>query len=110
MTLELAFASRELRDQCLNETLAAQEFGGTVAARLIARLADMAAVSVVSELRNFPGSMRERSQGILVLNLTDHSQLVFRSNHLKERTLPDGSIDWSRVRRVLICGVEYGHD
>lgn len=110
MTLELAFASRELRDHCLNETLATQEFGEPVAARLMARLADMAAVSVVSELQSFPGKMRERSRGVLVLNLTDDSQLVFRSNHLKERTLPDGKIDWSRVRRVLICGVEYGHD
>lgn len=110
MTLELAFGSQELRDQCLNESLAAQELGGHVAARLMARLADMAAVSVVSELQAFPGKMRERSRGILVLNLTDGFLLVFRGNHLKERVRPDGGIDWSRVTRVLICGVERSHE
>lgn len=110
MTLELAFASRELRDQCLSEALAAQNWGAPIAARLMARLADMAAVSVVSELQSLPGRTRERSRGTLVLNLTDDSLLVFRGNHLRERVLPEGGVDWSRVRRVLICGVEYNHD
>lgn len=112
-TLELAFANKEFRDLCLNESLARQTFGEPLAERLKRRLADLAAASVVSDLLMLPGRPRELTndrRGHMVMDLIDGQQLVFQGGHVKERVLQSGDIDWSRVRRVKILGLENGHE
>lgn len=87
--------------------------GRSVAEKLKGRLADFAAASAVSELFMLPGRLRELSadrRGQLVVDLSEGKQLVFQGGHAKERLLESGEIDWSRVRRVKILGVEEGHE
>lgn len=111
--MELAFSDKQLRDLCLNESLARQAFGVAVAEKLKTRLADLAAVSVASELSMLPGRFRELSsdrRDYLVLDLIDGWQLIFQSGHVKERLLDTGEVDWSRIRRVKILKVEHDHE
>ena len=111
--MELTFANRELRDLCLNDHLARKSFSDDVAEKLKARLADFAAVSFVSDLFVLPGNVRELTgarRGQMVVNLSDGEQLIFQSGHIKERALASGEVDWSRIRRVKILGVENGHE
>lgn len=111
--MELTFADKEFRDLCLNETLAKQTLGKPLAEKLKARLADLAAVSTVSDLFMLPGSPRELAndkRGHMVVDLVNGYMLVFKSGHIKERILTSGDIDWSRVRRIKILGLENGYD
>ena len=111
--MDLAFANRDFRDLCLNEFLARQALGDALAEKLKSRLADLVAASVVLDLFLLPGKPRELidgRQGHMVMDLIDGQQLVFRCGHVKERVLQSGNIDWSRVRRVLILGLESGHE
>jgi len=108
LALELAFANRDLRALCLNHSIAKQKFGENVAEKLMRRLADMAAVSVVSELFQLPGNLCEMAEqpGNMMLELINGWYLIFKSGHVTRRIHPSGETDWGRVRRIKILGVE----
>ncbi|WP_347988069.1 hypothetical protein [Methylomonas sp. AM2-LC] len=53
--------------------------------------------------------MNNRS-GDMVIDLINGQQLVFQNGHIKVGFLQSGSVDWTRVRRVKILGLENGHD
>lgn len=111
--MELAFADRSFRDLCLNEPLAIQALGRPLAEKLKSRLADFAAAFVVSDLFMLPGKPRELAdgrRGHMVTDLINKQQLIFQSGHMKPRVLISGDIDWSQVRRILIIGLENGHE
>lgn len=111
--MELAFADRNFRDLCMNDSKAREELGDAVAEKLKTRLADFSAVHVVSDLFSLPGGTHELAgdrQGCMATNLVMGRFLVFRSGQLKEPKLPAGRIDWSRVRRIQLLGVEHGND
>lgn len=105
--MELVFANREFRDMCLNDTVMKQQLDVALAEKLKSRLADMVAAETVSDL--LAGNPRElegeRSDQMSVL-LLKSDQLVFRSGHEKSQTLDSGKIDWSRVSRIFILGIE----
>lgn len=110
--MELAFTDKVFRDWCVNRSLARQALGLPLADRLNRRLADLAAAAVVSEIFGLPGRPRELSgerQGHIAVDLLDGQQLVFQSGHVKAPLHPSGNVDWSRVRRVKILGLENGH-
>lgn len=110
--MELAFDKREFRDVCATSVLAQRQFGARLAHSLQARLADLSAIAVVSEVFNLPGRSRELKeprQGTIVMNLTNDHWLAFISGHIKPRLLPTKAVDWSKVRRIRILGIENGH-
>lgn len=111
--MELAFSEKKFRELCLNDSIARQALGDLVAEKLKSRLADIAATSDASDLFMLPGRLRELlhdRKGHLVMDLVDGQQLVFQVGHVKERSLQSGAIDWSRVRRIKILGLENGHE
>lgn len=111
--MELAFADRSFRDLCLNESLAREAFGGSLAEKLKSRLADLAAAYVASDLLALAGKPRELTgdrRGQMVMDIVDKQCLVFQSGHANERLLQSGDVDWSRVRRILIFGLESCHE
>lgn len=110
--LELAFLSKDFRDLCLNESLAQQTLGPQVAGKLKARLADLAAAAFVSEIFGLPGRPRELAGhrvGDVAVDLANGQQLVFQAGHVEARLLPTGVVDWTRVRRIKILGLERDH-
>jgi hypothetical protein len=106
--LELAFADQDIRALCLNPSVAKDLLGEIGSDKLQRRLADMAAVAVVSELFELPGRPTEYPEqpGNMVVKLIDGWQLFFKSSHIKMRTLSTGAVDWTRVRRIMILKVE----
>ena len=108
MALELAFADRNLRALCLNKSIAKQELGDIVAEKLIQRLADLAAATVVTDLFQLPGNPREITEqpNHIMIDLIEGWYLIFKSGHITERKLSTGKVDWARVRRIKILTVE----
>lgn len=111
--MELAFAEKNFRDLCCNETLARQAYGNLLSGKLKRILADLGAATVVSDLLLLPGSPRELTgdfRGRMVINLVDEYQLVFQAGHVNPPVLQSGEVDWSRVRRIKLLGLEKNHE
>lgn len=106
MALELAFAKKSLRTLCEDEVRAKRDLGGELASALRKRLADMQAVSSVRDLvTGRPREIGSGRSGYMAVDLCNGYQLVFCVN---QSALPmqGDSIDWSRVKRIRIIGIE----
>lgn len=110
--LELAFANREIRALCLSGHLAEEDLGQQLASLLRRRLADLSAIANVSELSAMPWGFEEfdKSDARCLIKLSDGYALFFESGHRETPHLENGIIDWSKVRRIKILGVEKRND
>ncbi len=108
--LELAFETQELRAICEGEAEARRKLGDAVAEILKHRLADLRSVGSVEDMPAGQPRVLEGSGGRLVsLDLGGGNQLVIGCNHIKPPVTDVGDIDWSRVTRIKILGVEMQH-
>lgn len=111
--MELSFSDKSLRDLCYSDFLAQDTYGPEVAQKLKNRVADFAAAQTVSDLFLLPGRPQELMgdrQGQMSLELAGGFRLFFRSGHLDERTDQSGKIDWTRVRRIKLIGLEQSYE
>ncbi len=107
--LELAFETKSLRTLCENADEAKAKYGETIATVLRHRLADLRAASIIKDL--IVGQPRLLNGYVMndhmVVDLLDEYQLVFCANHPNNPViLITGHIDWSRVKRIKILGIE----
>jgi proteic killer suppression protein len=105
--LELAFATQKLRRLCENEAAARAELGVQVAAKLKARLADLDVVDNLSQVA--VGHLRPAKDATgleLLLDVTQDIRIRLRINHHTVPRRQDLSLDWSRVSRIKILGLE----
>lgn len=110
MALELAFAKKSLRTLCEDEIRARRDLGDELASALRRRLADMRAASCVRDLvTGRPRGLRSGRAGYMAVDLCNGYQLVFCVNH-SAIPMQAGSIDWSRVKRIRIIGIESNHE
>jgi len=108
--LELAFETQELRAICEVEAEARRKLGDAVAEILKHRLADLRSAASVEGVPVGQPRVLESSGGRLVaLNLGGGSRLVIGCNHIRPPVTDTGDIDWSRVTRIKILGVEMQH-
>ena len=105
--LELAFATKSLRQLCENEAKANQELGEEKAEKLKRRLADLRAATYVNDL--VAGRPREFNQHF-VIYISDKVSIIFSANHNTNPQLKCGKIDWSKVTRIKIFKIGYNYD
>jgi hypothetical protein len=78
-----------------------------VAAQLKARLADLDAADVLSQIVAGRPRPADAGAGLEVfLDLTRDTRLVLRVNHQKVPRRQDAMVDWSRVSRVQVMRIE----
>jgi hypothetical protein len=102
-TLIIAFETLELRTLCETQAAAEEELGVEVAAKLRGRLADLRASANVTEM---PTGNPMFGDVEVSVDLSDRHILRFRSNHAKPPQDSQGAIDWKRVNRVRIVGID----
>ncbi len=101
--MEIDFSNKTLKKLCEIEREAVKELGSDSARKLRNRLADLEAVSHVSELvagrphALNPDDLREYS-----VALADGKCLVFQPNHDEIPLDKNNKTDWSRVNKVKI--------
>src|SRR5579872_7285183 len=100
MGLELAFATKALRDICESGAIAKKKLGPNVADALKRRLSDFQSIASFDELP-FVAKPKKRSKNVK-FDLPDNWELVVTSGHSDNPTLPSGKIDWSQVTRLKI--------
>ena len=107
-TLEIAFASRSLRELCESAAKADRHFGAGVAQNLRRRLADLRAATTVKDLiAGRPRELEGARRRCFAVDLSESSRLVFCANHRVMPTLRSGDVNWSRIRRVKILRIEH---
>jgi hypothetical protein len=104
--LEIAFTTEALRELCADKGQCISEFGEEAGLRLIQFLADIRAADSIYELPvNTPKVSKEQST-ICVAVLSDGLQATCSANHIKNPITGDNQVDWRRVYRIKIIGLE----
>lgn len=102
--MELAFRTKRLRTVCADQARAVEAFGQSAADSLRTRLADLRAVTVLSELPVGRPEVIEGDSPELRLQLSDDWVLVLGVSGPVPRT-QSGNLDVSRVRRAMILEI-----
>jgi plasmid maintenance system killer protein len=104
--VQLAFATKSLRDLCESEIKMKEKLRSDVASVLQHRLADLSAASSMADLVASPPVQLDGSRGKrYVIELCGGHHLVIRPNHSKVSQTGSGVIDWPSVNRVLILSI-----
>jgi len=103
--MEISFLSKQIKDICENSDIAKRKLGNLSAKKLRNRIADLLAVSVVTELvAGNPHPLKGNRLGEFSLRLDAGHRLVFVSNMEKPTT------DWAKVTKVKIIFIGDYHD
>ena len=104
--MELAFATRFIREICENESTATREFGKEVTGKLKRRLADLRAATAVEDLVvGHPREIDARGFGRFAIDLCEGYYIVFAANHADIPMVESGGVNWSKVSRVKILKI-----
>ena len=103
--MELAFGTRQLRAICEDQGVADSNLNLLVSEQLRGRLADLHAARSIQELVAGRPKVDPDDQRILILELAEGFVLRLQVNHSNPPRLGDGTIDWSRVRRLRVVSI-----
>ena len=102
--LELSFANKGLRQLCESSLQANRKLGVDIANELRRTVADLRAATSVRDL--LVGAPRETQEDKIALDVGASFQITLCANHNTVPKLESGAIDWSKVSRVKILGIE----
>ncbi len=92
---------------CEKYAVAKRELGEETAAALIGRLADLCVAASIYELpAGRPRVVPDASKPTVILDLPQGYQLSICANHPKSPVTENGELDWTRVSRIKILGIE----
>lgn len=102
--MEIGFETDELRSVVEEKEAAENLYGVTTSSKLRARIADITAAKVVSDL-NFalPRTITYQGANCICLDIFEDIKMIICSNHPKMAKLE--TIDWSKVKRVRILKI-----
>jgi hypothetical protein len=105
--LELNFLTAELRDICEDRAVAIQKLGPVLGVQLGARLADIEAVDTLDELSALHAAdFDEVEAEEYRLRVAPETALALQPGGAKPPRHEDGRIDWSRLDRLSVIGIE----
>lgn len=105
MPLLLSFETKELRETCVSEQKAKEQFGAAMGAALAQFLADLRATPTLSELPDLYEP--QANGGECVFSLGIGFRVFVAPNHPKNPVAEDEQVDWSDVTRIRITKIEY---
>lgn len=108
--VELAFETRRLRTVCEEPIEAAKVYPPLVVASLIRRVADIRAADSPLLLLAGSPSLANSGDPQVKVHLAEDYIFIAVANHQTCPVRQEGKIDWSRVRRLKIVGIERTED
>ena len=101
--LEIAFLTKRIRQICEDNEDAVAEYGDDIADALKARLSDLRAAEFVHDLVvGYPRA----AGGMFIIDLIGRFKLLLEANHVSNPILDSGDVDWRKVRRIKVLGIE----
>lgn len=112
--MDILFATGKLRRIFNEHKLLARRYGPREAELIERRLADLRAARTLEVLHSLPQhrchELRGDLAGRLSIDLVHPYRLIIEPADEPRPVKPDGGLDWSRVTRIMIVGVEDTHD
>ncbi len=106
--MEIAFATKRLRDTCRSEGAMRRSFGPEAAEALKVCLAELRAAESVLEILTAQISFKMKLESNLVLvGPVSGLTLMLSANHNINPVNSDGMLDWSQVGRVQIVEIRH---
>lgn len=104
--MHISFQNKYVRSLCENHEIAKKALGETVAERLKTRLADMIAITYLSDL--LVGNLRKIENNSLtyIIDLCDYFVLHFAVSHVKTPLTEEGNVDNTKVFRIKILEIK----
>jgi plasmid maintenance system killer protein len=106
--MEVTFANSKLAKTCNSDKKLRGEYSSRMAELIQQRLADLAAVECLEDMRSLPGRCHELSQnlkGRLAVDLVHPDRLVFKPVEDPLPAKPDGGLDWAKVHHIEVVGI-----
>jgi plasmid maintenance system killer protein len=108
--LELAFETKSIRSLCEKPKKAESKLGMKAANKLKRRLADLIAAPTASDIfAGRPTIQKGNPHERMSVQLGEGFSLVFVANH-NQNPVKGGAVDWSKVNRIRIVGIEAEND
>lgn len=110
----ILFKTAKLEKECNNENLMVRRFGPLRARLLKRRLNELQAADTLDLLRHLPQArcheLKGNRKGQLSVDLDHPYRLIFEpaDNPIPEKS--DGGLEWNKVTKVRIIGVENTHE
>ncbi|RMX08181.1 hypothetical protein D8I35_03450 [Corticibacter populi] len=105
--MEITFDTKELRDLCADEETAAQKLGSVAAESLKHRISDIRAADSIDEvLAGKPRTGIHEGAECYFIDLPPPFRVAVVPAHGTPRMKPDGSADWSRIRRIKVVSLQ----
>ncbi|NJR31836.1 MAG: killer suppression protein HigA [Chamaesiphon sp. CSU_1_12] len=109
--MEITFGDSKLQELCEQEKIAQKKLGQPCARKLKARLANLMAAEVVTDIvAGRPHPLKGDRLGQFALDLEGGRRLVFESANEPIPVNEDGGIDWSQVTEIKIVFIGDYHD
>ena len=106
--MDVSFDNAKLAKTCNTEKKLRGKYGARMANLVQQRLADLAEVDTLQDMRVLPGRRHELTQnlsGHLAMDLVHPDRLVFRPDHDPPPLTKGGALDWNAVVKVTIVGI-----
>lgn len=107
--MEVSFANGKLQKICNSAKKLRGEYGPRQADLIQQRLAELADVDTLEDMRTIPGAncheLTQNLKGLLAVSLVHPDRLAFRAANSPLPKKQDGGLDWRRVTHVEIAGI-----
>jgi len=114
--MDIQYESDSIKRVFENERKLFKKFGEKRARLVQQRLYELLAADRLDDLRYLPGPrLHQHTRGkgqkkaVFSVDLDHPYRLLFVVGHDLEPELPGGGVDWSRVTRIIITGIEDPH-
>jgi proteic killer suppression protein len=112
--MDIVFKTGKLRKECNNSVLLVKRYGPSRAKLIRRRLDDLRAAGSLEQIRSLPQTrcheLKGNRAGQLSVDLDHPYRLIFIPADNPVPIKPDGGLDWAKVTRIEILGVENTHE
>lgn len=112
--MNILFQTTKLAKECNNEKLLIKRYGDRRAKLIQRRLYDLKAADNLEIMRSIPQArcheLKGNRKGQLSVDLDHPFRLIFKPAHSPVPTKKDGGLDWLKVTKIIILGMEDTHE
>ena len=107
--MEVTFSTSKLQKICNSSKKLRGDYGPRMADLIQQRLSELAAATVLEDMRHVVGAncheLRENLKGLLAVDLVQPDRLAFRPADSPIPRKPDGGLDWSFVTSIEVVAI-----